>query len=128
MFYVRHHDDQVAVFNSRCQTVVLLNHMRRALNVPGPIDLLQQAAEYKNAAPVGLQDKGDTTYANTVLAPRASYVLLQTQEDEDGLREHTVVWRSPKSDEADRIAAVLEARLADERKKVGSGAKGKSKK
>jgi hypothetical protein len=125
MFYVRHHEDEVAVFNSKCQNVVLLNHIKKALNVSGNIDLLLQAADYKAATPIGAGEKGDTTYANTYLQFRGSYLLLQVQEDEEGTKEYTLLWKS-KTDESDRVTAALEARLADDRKKAG-GAKGKKK-
>lgn len=125
MFYVRHHDDQVAMFNSKCQNVVLLNHMKKILGVSGGIDLLLQQAEYKNLATVGMSDKGETTYANTFLQFRSTYILLGVQEDEEGCKEYTVLWKS-KNDESEKIVAVLEARLADDRKKATG--KGKAKK
>ena len=124
MFYVHHHDDEVTVFNSKCQNVVLLNHIKKSLNVAGNIDLVQQAADYKNVTPLGLADRGDSLYANTVLTFRGHYLLLQVQEDDDGVKEYTLLWKS-KSDESDKVTAALEARLADERKKAGGKGKGK---
>lgn len=124
MFYVRHHDDQVAMFNSKCQTVVLMNHMKSVLGVKDSLDLLLQQPEYKAAAPVGVGEKQENVYANTYLNFRATYVLLGSQEDDDGIKEYTVLWKS-KNDESEKIAAVLEARTADDKKKAGGKQKKK---
>jgi hypothetical protein len=126
MFYVRHHDDQLTMFNAKCQNVVLMNHIRKVLNVAASIDLVAQAPDYKNVQPLALADRGDATYGHTFLAPRAIYVLLTVVEDEDGVKDFTVAWKSKTSDEADKIAAALELKTADERKKAGAkGGKGK---
>lgn len=119
MFYVHHNDDQTSVFNAKCQSVVLMNHIRKTLGVAGVIDLLPQAAEYKTAAPLGACEKPEGTYGNTFLQPRAHYVLLQATEDEEGVKEYAVLWKS-KTDEADRIASALDMRTQDERKKTGA--------
>ena len=124
MFSVRHGDDQTTIFNSKCHNVILMNHIRKTLKVNGNIDLIAQAADYKNATPIGLGEKGDTTYANNHVNFRGNYLLLQVQEDEEGMKEYTLLWKS-KNDESDRVTAALENGLADARKKAGG--KGKKK-
>jgi hypothetical protein len=156
MFYVKHHDDQVALFNSKCQSVVLANHIKKVLLAPSApaaagagavissaagavvpsaaaaggstssVDLVLYSADFKAAQPIGLFDKPDGVYANTYLQPRATYVLLSaTDPDDDGVREYSAVWKSSKGDESDKLTAALDARTADERKKVGGkGGKG----
>ena len=127
MFSVRHHDDEVTVFNSKCHNVVLVNHIRKTLGVNGAIDLIAQQSDYKTAAPVGLLEKGDTVYANNHITFRGHYLLLQVTEDEEANKEYTLLWKSKTTDEADRVTMALETRLADERKKAGgkTGKKGK---
>ena len=124
MFYVRHHDDQVALFNSKCQTAVLLHHMKKTLNGTGNVDLVQLSTDYKNVLPIGICDRGDQKYANDYLQARATYVLLQWTEDEDGVKDYQVQWKSKAPEESDKLVAALEAKTADERKK-GAGKKGK---
>lgn len=124
MFYLRHHDDQVTMYNSKCQTVVLVNFIKKQLKVDGNIDFIQQAADYKNAAALGIAERGDHTYANTFLQTRGTYILLQVQEDDEGTKEYTLLWKS-QGDESERLAAALESKVADDRKK---GGKAKAKK
>mgnify|MGYP001566161717 CR=1 FL=1 len=146
MFFVRHHDDQVALFNAKCHTVVLSQFIKKTLvpamggaGVGAPvaavalaavapaspvhahrhIDLVPIGTDLKNVAPLGLPDKGDTIYANTFVQHRGSYALVTaTDPDEDGIRDYALVWKKP-GDESDKLAAALEARTLEERRKVG---------
>jgi hypothetical protein len=127
MFYVKHHDDQVAYFNSRCQTVVLMNYMRNTLKPSGNFDLVPQLADYKAVAPLGLVDRGDTNYVNTFVAPRSTYFLVEYAEDEDGVREHKLLWKAKAGDEHEKVQAALDLRAGEDKKKA-QGNKGKPKK
>lgn len=128
MFYVHYGEDQVSLFNSKCQTVILMNYVKKTLNVKPPLqnmDLIPLAAEYKSAInPVGIAEKQENSYANTYLTTRGHYVLVTSVEDEDGVKEYTVHWK--KQDESDKLIAALDARTAEEKKKAG--AKGAKKK
>jgi hypothetical protein len=121
MFYVRHHDEQVHMFNAKCQAAVLVNHMKKAMGVPPTtaIDLVPQAAEYKNAQPIGLAEKPETIYGNTFLALRGSYILVSYVEDEEGIREYKVLLSDKPGGEHDKLHAALDLKTQDERKKAG---------
>ncbi len=124
-FYIKHHDDQVATFNAKCQCSVLLNFIRKTLELQhcAQIDLIPYTPDWKGAAPLALQDKPEGSYASSFITTRAVFVVLQVSEDEEGVREYVPQWT--KGDESDKLMATLEARTAEERKKA-SGAKSKS--
>ena len=126
MFYVKHHDDQAAYFNSRCQTVVLMNYMRNTLKPTGHFDLAPQQADYKAVAPLGLAERGDTNYVNGFIAPRSTYILLEFTEDEDGVKDYKVLWKAKTGDEHEKLQAALDLRSGEEKKKA-QGAKTKKK-
>lgn len=130
-FYLKHGDDQSPLFNSKCHLVVLLNFIRSQLQLPAhlTLDFMPLSNDVKQLIPLQLPEKGDTTYANTLLGPRASYALLSVTEDEDGAKEYTLLWKSSstRQEDRDRIAAAIELRNGEEKKKAG-GAKPKPKK
>jgi hypothetical protein len=122
LIYVKHHDDQVATFNAKCLCPVLMNHIKTSLNLTSPhLDLIPHSADYKQIQPMTINtaDKAEV-YANSILAPRGVYVLLQVNEDEDGAKEWVSLWQG-KGDETDKLTAALDARATDERKKGGKG-------
>ena len=126
MFYVHHGEDQLSMFNAKCQMPVLVNHMKKtmpAASASPAIDVVAQAAEYKTANPVGIAEKPEGTYGNTCLTLRGHYILTSYTDDEEGVREYKVLWQD-KNGDADKLQAALDARTADERKKAG-GKKGK---
>lgn len=126
MFYIKHGDDGIAsMFNSKCQTIVLMNFIRKSLQLPneGPIDLIPIASDPKLLVPLGIPEKGETTYANTLLTLRGNYAVCTVREDEDGAKEWQLHWKA-KCDERDKIVAALDARSAEEKKKAAAS-KGK---
>jgi hypothetical protein len=125
MFYVKYRDDQVACFNSRCQTIVLMNYMRNVLKPAGAFDLIPQLADYKAVAPLGLAERGDTNYVNTFVNPRSTYFLAEYAEDEDAVREYKLTWKAKAGDEHDKVQAALDLRSGEEKKKA-QGNKGKT--
>lgn len=128
MFSLKHgSDDQTTLFNSKCQIVVLLSHIKRTLNLRNvAIDVIPVATDYKSVLPLGLLEKGEFVYANTILQPRGTYALLQVNEDEDGVREYVSLWKA-KGEESEKLHAALEARAAEERKKATGKSKGAKK-
>ncbi len=127
MFYVKYRDDQTAVFNSRCQTIVLMNYMRNVLKPSGSFDLIPQLPDYKALAPLGLAERGDTNYVNTFVNSRSTYFLAEYTEDEEAVRDYKLQWKAKAGDEHDKVQAALDLRSGEEKKKA-AGNKGKPKK
>ena len=130
-FYLKHGDDQSSLYNAKCHLTVLLNFIRSQLQLSPSLtlDMMPLSNDVKQLIPLQLPEKGDTTYANTLLAPRGSYALLSVTEDEDGAKEYTLLWKSTtsKPEDRDRIAAAIDTRNSEEKKKA-AGAKPKPKK
>ena len=127
MFYIRSGDEAAAtsMFNAKCQSVVLVNFIRKTLQLPtaGPVDLIPVTADPKLLVPLGIPDKGDNTYANTFLTLRGHYAVCSVREDEDGAKEWVLHWKA-KCDERDKMAAALDLKNTEEKKKAAA-AKGK---
>jgi hypothetical protein len=128
MFYMKHGEDQQAMFNARCQSVVLMNYIRASLNLPpGGYDLMPIAADYKGVAPLAVADRGEVS-ASTFINLRGAYALLQFKEDEEGTRQYTSLWKPKNPEERERIELALDAKAADDKKKGTAPAKGSVKK
>ena len=126
MFYVKH-KDVVTLFNATCQTAVLVARMKEQFDVRGTVDLLQQNADYKVAAPLFLYEKPETIYADSFLTPRGTYFLLSVSDpDEDGVRESTT--QAAKNEETEKAIAFLSARFVEDKKKMQTGKKAPPKK
>jgi hypothetical protein len=125
LFYVKHGDDHVSMFNAKCQTVVLSNYIRKSLQLPSDsvIDLVPVTNDPKLLAPLGFPDKVDGTYANTFMTLRGNYAVCTIREDEDGAKEWHLQWKT-RCDERDKISAALDTRNAEEKKKTAAS-KGK---
>eukprot|EP00760_Papus_ankaliazontas_P034584 PhM_4_TR7267/c0_g1_i2/m.39274 len=127
LIFVRHHDDQITSFNSNTRNVVLLHHISKTLNYPNvtSIDLITNTTDAKTMNPVGLIDKPDV-YCKDVtpaITTRGTYVAVAVKEDEDGVREYTVLLQG---EEANKMQTLLDARATEDRKKAAGG-KGKKK-
>lgn len=129
MLYIRHGDDQVTMFNAKCQLVVLTNHIKKVLNIPrnAVLDLIPCTADPKLMIPAGLADKGDVAYANTFFPSRSTFALMTVKEDEDNVKEFTLLWNSSSTmaDMRDKLAAAVDARNAEEKKKSAAAKGGK---
>eukprot|EP00744_Colponema_vietnamica_P011535 GILI01016228.1.p1 GENE.GILI01016228.1~~GILI01016228.1.p1 ORF type:complete len:184 (-),score=30.12 GILI01016228.1:70-591(-) len=87
MFYVRHHDDKVQMFNANCQAAVMISHLKATLKMPSAsyIDLLPYpVAADKPAAPVGMNDRPLDQYCDQFLQLRSHYILLQAKPPPGG--------------------------------------------
>ena len=128
MFYVRHHNDEVTILNSKCHTMVLLDCLKKlagdALPAGCSVDLIPvgPSVDHKNQQPLLMGEKleagGVAIYATTYVAPRSVYALLSSREEEDGLRVLKPLWTAQHKEESDKLTAILETRQSEERKKL----------
>eukprot|EP01114_Cavostelium_apophysatum_P011630 TRINITY_DN25984_c0_g1_i1.p1 TRINITY_DN25984_c0_g1~~TRINITY_DN25984_c0_g1_i1.p1 ORF type:complete len:177 (-),score=16.47 TRINITY_DN25984_c0_g1_i1:34-564(-) len=82
MFTLRYGNDQTRLFNSNCQCINLLQHIRSVCNLQhipqGELDLADETTGY-------LQFLKDSPleYANTLIKPRSTYVPIHVKVNED---------------------------------------------
>ena len=129
LFYVKHHADEMAILNAKCPTALLVERLRKLARDIAPdvgVDLIPiggpAASDHKAPQPLLLGERvdpsnGASAYANTYIVPRAVYVLLTARDDEDGVRVLKPLWTTANDDSA-KLAAGLDMRAADERKKI----------
>jgi len=118
LIFVRGKEDRVMSFNSNVRNVVLLNHIIKVMDLPGvtSIDLVPNAFDAKTAAPLGLCDKLESYSKDCAgITARGTYIAVSIREDEEGVKEFTVLL---DGEEATKLTSLLEARTAEERKKV----------
>jgi hypothetical protein len=162
LFYVKHHNDESILLNSKCPTAVLQDRLRKLAGADFTPDLVNvdlilapenlsvgssgsgggggaassstnkepSGKSGKNAAePLVLSDRlehnGQPIYGNTFITSRATYILLAYIEDEDGIKIYKPLWKivdasGHSNGEAEKLTAILEARSAEEKKKVGT--------
>jgi len=76
---VRYGENQTAIFNSKCQKLILLEVIKRRCgcgNIQGGIDLITWKGELQNIS------QSDHIYADDCLKERESYVLVKVIDDE----------------------------------------------
>ena len=95
-FYLKHGDDQSSLYNAKCHLTVLLNFIRSQLQLSPSLtlDMMPLSNDVKQLIPLQLPEKGDTTYANTLLALEGP--TRWATEDEDGAKG-TLLWKSTTS-------------------------------
>eukprot|EP00999_Lentomonas_sp_LEN2_P001332 NODE_2361_length_587_cov_74.184783_g2311_i0.p1 GENE.NODE_2361_length_587_cov_74.184783_g2311_i0~~NODE_2361_length_587_cov_74.184783_g2311_i0.p1 ORF type:complete len:127 (-),score=19.59 NODE_2361_length_587_cov_74.184783_g2311_i0:48-428(-) len=124
IFFVRYGQDKKAVFNAACSNVIVLNHIKTQLAAPyDTVDLISLNLTEKNLNALGLYSKPMASAADDIQV-RGVYCLIGVEEDEFGAHVYTPFL---EGDDATKLKGILDARTADERKKLG-GAKGGKKK
>lgn len=114
--YTVNNKEQEKIFNANCKVINLLHAIREAADYTKDVelDIAEESTGLLQFLPANLQD-----YAHNVLTqPRAPYILVRTQKNEDGTTEYV-----PLAERANFLVKLKSTRSKSDRKRTGSDKK-----